>query len=141
MHLEVYKRCPEARAVVHAHPPTAIAWSVARPELRELPANCLSEVILAAGSIPFVPYARPGTKGMGDVLQPFLPERRVMILSRHGALSWGEDLEEAYNGMERLEHSAQILKNAADLGVLTELPAEEVAVLKEMRKKMGPKSL
>ncbi len=141
MHLEVYRRCPEARAVVHAHPPTAVAWSVARPDLSELPSESLSEIILAAGRIPFVPYARPGTQAMGDVLVPFLPDCRLMVLSRHGALSWGESLEEAYNGMERLEHSALILKAAVELGGLTVLPKEEVAVLREMRKKMGPRTL
>src|SRR4051812_39998344 len=30
MHLEIYKKCKKAVSVVHAHPPTAIAWSVAR---------------------------------------------------------------------------------------------------------------
>lgn len=141
MHLEVYLRCPEARAVVHAHPPTAIAWSIARPELRALPSTCLSEVILACGEIPFVPYARPGTSEMAQNLAPFLPESRALILSRHGALCWGESLEEAWMGMERIEHSAEILGRAQQLGGLTSLPEEEVAVLKEMRHKMGKKLL
>jgi L-fuculose-phosphate aldolase len=141
MHLEVYRRCPKAKAVVHAHPPTAIAWSIARPDLRELPADCMSEVILAVGRIPIVPYARPGTSQMGEVLAPYLPASRVMILARHGAISWGEDLDEAYNGMERLEHSALILKTAHDLGGLTSLAPEEISVLREMRKKLGERTL
>ena len=141
MHLEVYRQAPKARCVVHAHPPTAIAWSVAHPNLTELPADCLSEVILAVGRIPIVPYARPGTQQMGDNLKAYLPECRVMILARHGALSWGEDLNEAYNGMERLEHSAQILRNAYTLGGLTSLPPEEVAALREMRAQLGEKTL
>ncbi len=141
MHLEVYRRVPEAKAVVHAHPPHAIAWSVAEPNLKELPAECLSEVILACGAIPFVPYATPGTSEMAEHLAPFLPERRLMILSRHGALSWGESLEEAVGGMERLEHSAQILWTARALGPLTYLPEEAVSRLKSMRAKMGPQTL
>jgi L-fuculose-phosphate aldolase len=141
MHLEVYKRCPKAKAVVHAHPPTAIAFTVAHPEWQELPAKCLSEVILALGSVPVAPYARPGTVEMGTVLAPFLPQRRVLLLARHGAISWGEDLEEAYNGMERLEHISIILRNALTMGTLTELPEEEVQVLKEMRKKLGERTL
>lgn len=141
MHLEIYRRCPEARAVVHAHPPTAIAWSVARPELKELPCDGLSEVILAAGRIPFVPYTLPGTQAMGDQLASFLPEHRLMVLSRHGAVAWGEDLEEAYNGMERLEHSAQILKSAHELGGLTSLSFEELKQLRDLRQKMGKRLL
>ncbi len=141
MHLEVYKHCPLARAVVHAHPTTAIAWSVAQPELTKLPAECLSEVILACGDIPFVPYARPGTPAMGSHLIPFLPQHRALILSRHGALSWGESLNEAWRGMERIEHSAEILWKAQQLGGLTSLPGEEVAALREMRRSLGEKLL
>lgn len=141
MHLEVYKRSPKAKAIVHAHPPTAIAWTVARPDLKELPAEALSELILAVGRVPIAPYARPGTLDMGTVLAPFLPACRVILLARHGALSWGEDLEEAYNGMERLEHISQILKSAHDLGGITSLPTEEVKVLREMRTKMGERTL
>lgn len=137
MHLEVFKRCPEAKAIVHAHPPTAIAWSIARPELKKLPSDCLSEVILATGDIPFVPYARPGTEDMGKVLVPYLPKHQAMILRNHGAITWGADLDEAYRGMERIEHSAQILASAEKLGGLHSLPKEEIAYLYELRQKIG----
>jgi L-fuculose-phosphate aldolase len=133
MHLAVYRACPAARAVVHAHPPTAVALTVARPELRALPDGCLPELILAAGSVPVVPYARPGTAAMGEVLGPYLPASRLLLLSRHGALSWGEDLEEAYNGMERLEHVCQILKSAWELGGWTSLDPGEVEALRALR--------
>ncbi len=141
MHLEVYKRVRHAKAIVHAHPPTAIAWSIAFPKAKELPAESMSELILAMGSVPIAPYARPGTASMGEVLAPFLPESRVLILGRHGAISWGEDLEEAYNGMERLEHTCLILKAAHELGGITALPPEEVAVLREMRARAGGRTL
>lgn len=141
MHLEIYQRVPSAKAVVHAHPPTAIAWSIAFPEQKELPSSAMSELILAVGSVPIAPYARPGSKAMGEVLLPFLPQSRVMILARHGALSWGEDLEESYNGMERLEHTVQILKSAHELGRISALPEEEVKVLREMRAKLGNRTL
>jgi L-fuculose-phosphate aldolase len=141
MHLAVYRACPEARAVVHAHPPTAIAWSLARPDLAFLPAEALPEVILAAGSIPVVPYARPGTAAMGEVLEPFLPRHRLMVLARHGGLAWGESLEEAVNGLERLEHVCQILKAAQDLGGARPLPAPEVEALREARREKGRRLL
>jgi L-fuculose-phosphate aldolase len=141
MHLRIYRRCPSARAVVHAHPPHAVAWSLARPELRELPAEHLSEVILGAGRIPFVPYARPTTEAMGDVLDEYLPHCRALILSRHGAVCWGENLIEAMNGMERLEHSAQTLWLAEQLGGSKPLPADEIEVLRAMRARMGEKLL
>lgn len=137
MHLQIYRQCPAAMAIVHAHPPTAIAWSVARPDLPELPCDSLSEVILATGGIPFVPYARPGTESMARALEPYLPQYRAMILRAHGALTWGCDLDEACRGMERIEHSSQILAAAMQLGGLHPLPTEEIAYLRALRETIG----
>jgi L-fuculose-phosphate aldolase len=141
MHLAVYGTCPDARVVIHAHPPVAIAWTVARPALTELPSDVLPELILAAGRVPIVPYARPGTEEMGAVLLPFLPEHRLLLLSRHGALAWGESMEEAVNGIERLEHSALILKVAEELGGLHPLPPLELEALRVLRARIGPRLL
>ena len=141
MHLAVYRACPEARVVVHAHPPTSIAWTLARPELEELPTDALPELLLAAGRVPIVPYARPGTEEMGTALLPFLPAHRLLLLSRHGALAWGESMEEAINGIERVEHSALILKAAEELGGTRPLPSSELEVLQALRARIGPRLL
>lgn len=137
MHLAIYRAVPEAKAIVHAHPPTAIAWSLARPELRELPADGLPEVILAAGRIPIVPMALPGTVAMGTNLLPFLPAHRLLILARHGGLCWGEHLDEAVGGIERLEQVAKILWLAEPLGGAKPLSTEELQELRSLRAKLG----
>jgi L-fuculose-phosphate aldolase len=141
LHLAIYRNCPTAKAVVHAHPPHAIAWSLAFGDMKELPYKSLPEVILATGKIPIVPYARPGSDEMGDSLIPFLPNHKVLIMQKHGAVSWGETLEEAYRGIERVEHISYILKLAIELKNLKinleELPGDEISELFEMRTKMG----
>ncbi len=145
MHQEIYKRCPAAKAVVHAHPPTAIAWTIAHPELTELPVEFMSELILAVGAVPVVPFARPGTIEMAENLAGSLPHRRTMILARHGALAWGETLAEAYNGLERIEHSAQILLSAVTLAgglsKLKPLGTEELKWLREKRRELGERTV
>ncbi len=139
MHLAIYAACPEAKVVIHAHPPTAIAWTLARPELEALPSEALPEVILGAGAIPIVPYARPGTAALAEGLKSFLPDHRLLLMARHGAVCWGEDAAEAAGGIERLEHVAQILKAAVELGDLTPLPAEELEALRCLRAELGPR--
>lgn len=134
MHLAIYKNSVRAKAIVHAHPPYATAWSIAHPELEFLPINCLSEGILAIGSIPMISYARPGSQEMGTNLLPYLEKSQVYILKNHGAISWGENLQEAYNGMERLEHLAKILFFSTQLGGMYELPHEELDFLWKKRK-------
>jgi L-fuculose-phosphate aldolase len=139
MHLAIYQSVPGAKAIVHAHPPTAIAWSLARPDLKELPSDGLPEVILAAGRIPIVPMAIPGTETMGANLLPFLPEHRLLILARHGGLCWGEHMAEAAGGMERLEQVAVILWKAETLGGAKPLSSTEIAELRALRAKIGPR--
>ncbi len=139
MHLAVYRACPEARAIVHAHPVTAIAWSLANPGAEELPSDALPEVILAAGRIPLVPMATPGTEEMGSNLAPFLPAHRLMILARHGGLAWGESVREASGGIERLEQVAKILLAAESFGGAKPLAESEVEELRALRAKLGPK--
>jgi len=141
MHLEVYKMRADARAVIHAHPPTAVAYSIAHPEAEEIPGNSFSELILAVGKLPIVPFQMPGSLEMGTALHPFIKDHKVMVLARHGALSFGEDLIEAYNGMERLEHCCEVLLKAQSFGAVTELDEQTIDELHAMRKKIGDKTL
>ena len=141
MHLFIYHKVTKAKAVIHAHPPSAIAWSIAHPDLKELPCDSCSELILCLGTVPIVPYARPGTSAMGKNLEQYLPDSKVMILSRHGSLTWGDNIEEAYIGQERLDHSAKLLMYATCINKLHPLPEKEIQTLKQMRKKMGDKIL
>lgn len=141
LHLEIYRSCYDARAIVHAHPPHAIAWSIAESEMSELPVGCMPEVILGIGAIPIVPYARPGTANLAEQVAKVATRNRALIMARHGAVTWGESLDEAYNAMERLEHAAYILAIAQGLGRLSELKAEEIKELKKMRAENGNRSL
>ena len=54
----------------------------------------------------------------------------AMLMARHGAITQGRTLEEAYNRMEELEFQAhlQILAGNAE-----ELPMSEIMKLREMR--------
>lgn len=141
MHLEVYKERADARVVIHAHPPTAVAYSIAHPDAQEIPGTSFSELILAVGKLPIVPFQLPGSAEMGTALLPYIKDHKVMVLARHGALSFGEDLIEAYNGMERLEHSCEILLKAEGFGAVTELDEDTIEKLQLMRKQIGDKTL
>ncbi len=138
MHLAVYNASNGlATSVIHAHPVNAIALSIAKPLWQQLPNNCISELVIAAGIIPIVPYQRPGSKELADEISKHVPERKMMILSRHGALAWGSSLLEAYFGIERLEHSCEILLKASSIGDLSTLNNMEMAELLAIRESVG----
>jgi L-fuculose-phosphate aldolase len=138
MHLEAYKR-KDISAVIHAHPPLSIAWTIANTADYFVPTNCMSEVIVAIGNIPIVPYKTPGTKEMADGIAAFVHNYKAMILSRHGTLVCGSSLDESFYGTERIENTIKILANAKSMGGLSYLQPEEILKLWEIRKKIGEK--
>ncbi|OFZ11416.1 MAG: hypothetical protein A2Z20_04880 [Bdellovibrionales bacterium RBG_16_40_8] len=141
MHLKIYRSCEQAKAVVHAHPTHTIAWSLARPFDIELPCEVLPEVLLSLGRVPIIPYARPSSDELAHALDQHLQFNKVFILQRHGALSWGESLDEGYFGIERIEHSCQILYLAYQMGQPIQLDKSEIGALKDMRRSIGLKTL
>jgi L-fuculose-phosphate aldolase len=130
MHLRIYERRADVRAVVHAHPPTATGFGVAGLSIA---APVLPEVILQMGTVPLVPYATPGTDALPDSMDPFLMQHDAFLLANHGATTVGATLEIAHQRMESLEHAARILFVARSLGTVNELSAADVMALR------GPK--
>jgi L-fuculose-phosphate aldolase len=126
LHLEVYQRRPDVRAVIHAHPPIATAFTVAGLSLAE---GVLPEVVLSLGAIPTAPYATTGTPAMAAAVRELVPCYDAILLEQHGALTLGASLWEAYNRMEKVEQAAWTVFLARQLGQARPLPPQEVARL------------
>jgi L-fuculose-phosphate aldolase len=105
MHLQVYRDRPDARAVVHAHPPTATGFAVAGIPLDRA---VLAEVVTTLGSIPIAEYATPSTDELPQACSKYLKAHDGLLLANHGALAIGPDLFTAYHRMETIEHFAKI---------------------------------
>jgi L-fuculose-phosphate aldolase len=137
MHLEVYRQRPDARAVVHAHPPIATGFAVAGIPLDRA---VLAEVVTTLGSVPIAEYATPSTKELPDAVRKYVKAHDGMLLANHGALTLGADLFAAYYKMETIEHFAKISLVARLLGGERILSREEVTRLQELRGSYGIKA-
>jgi L-fuculose-phosphate aldolase len=133
MHLEVYRLRPDVRAVVHAHPPLAIAFSIAGVSL----ARCvLPEVIVTLGGIPTAEYATPGTVEVPESIRQAVQDYDALLLAHHGSLTLGGTLWEAYLRLEKVEHTAQVTLAAQQLGGVKTLSPEAVEKLTDMRREL-----
>jgi L-fuculose-phosphate aldolase len=131
MHLEVYRQRPEVRAVIHAHPPLATAFSIAGISL----ARCvIPEVIVTMGGIPTTAYATPATDEVPASIRQAIQHYDAIIMAHHGSLTVGRDLWEAYLRLEKVEHTAQITLAAHQLGHVGTLSPAAVERLTEMRR-------
>ncbi len=134
-HLAAYKARPDVHAVVHAHPPRAIAASLAGLSLTE---PVLPELLLTIGGIPTVPYATPATEDGGEAIRDVIRSCDALIIARHGTLTVGGDVFEAYHKLEKLEHAAEIILWASLLGPPDTLPEAEIEKLYRLQKMYNP---
>jgi L-fuculose-phosphate aldolase len=134
MHLEVYRQRPDARAVVHAHPPMATGFAVAGIPLDRA---VLAEVVTTLGSVPIAEYATPSTKELPEAVRRYVKAHDGMLLANHGALTLGADLFAAYYKMETIEHFAHISLVARLLGGERLLSRQEVDRLQGLRGMYG----
>ncbi len=119
MHLAAYAARPDVEAVVHAHPLTAVAVTVAGVAP---PNDLLPEAGLVLGRIGVAPFATPGTDEVPASLAPLWAGHEVILLERHGALALGRDLFQAFDRMETLERVCQVAAAARTLGSCEPLP-------------------
>jgi L-fuculose-phosphate aldolase len=129
MHLACYRERPDVEAIVHAHPPTCIAFTVAGVSM----ARCvLPEVVLTLGAVPTLAYETTGTNLLAEKVGEAIRANDAVMLDRHGAVCVGSSLLDAFCKLETMEHMAKIMKAARDLGQIQDLPAEESVKLRSM---------
>jgi L-fuculose-phosphate aldolase len=130
MHLTIYRMRPDIRSVVHAHPPVATGFAVAG---RALNLALLPEVVISLGSVPLADYGLPGTPALTEGMLPYIPKYDALLMANHGAVTYGEDVWQAYFRMEIVEHFARITLVAELLGGPKVLPRAEIQKLFESR--------
>src|SRR4030042_1229324 len=65
--------------------------------------------VITLGGIPTAPYATPGAEEVPEAIRGIIKEYDALLLSRHGAMTVGRDVMDAYNKMEKLEHTARVV--------------------------------
>lgn len=134
MHLLIYKMRPDIKAVCHAHPPHGTAFAVAGLAIDK---PILSEVILTLGCVPLTEYGTPSTDELTDAMKPFVAHHNALLMANHGAVAYGENLWQAFDRLETLEHTAKIAILAKTLGGANDLPADAIEKLIKIREKAG----
>jgi len=123
LHIYIYKKRKDINAVVHCHPIFSTAFAIANYDIDK---PILPEVILSIGRIPICKYATPSTEELPNSLENYINFANVFLLQNHGAVAIGENIQQAYFRMEKLEHTAQIYFNSIMLGKLSELPKDKL---------------
>ena len=135
IHLVSYQERPDVRAICHAHPPHAVAMTIAGVDL-QMPV--IPEIIVTIGGIPTAPFGTPGTSELPETIRDLVRCSDVMMMQNHGSVTLGANLMDAYKKLDMLEHTAKILWLAhVARGGLEPLPEEDVRKMLETRAQLG----
>lgn len=134
MHLRCYQKREDVNAVVHAHPPGATGFAIAR---RPMDMYNAIESVVTIGCVPVASFSLPSTPEVPDSIEPFLPNHDAILLANHGALTMGVDLLTAFYRMESIELWAKATINAIILGGSVEIEREKIDKLIDLRDSYG----
>ncbi len=121
-HASVYKMRPDLRAVLHAHPPALVAFSIVRhcPNLDLVPS-----VRKVCKDVQIAVYDVPGSDQLGEKIGAvFARGCDIAILENHGVCIGAADMFTAFQRFETLNYTATLEGLAKKVGTIHSLPEE-----------------
>ncbi len=135
LHLEIYKAVPQAKAVLHCHPPHATAYAITG---RVPPNMVIPEFEIFVGKVAIAAYETPGTRAFAESVLPFVKDHNTVLLANHGVVCWADTVTHAEWCAEVLETYCWTLMLAAQLGApITCISERSGADLLARKKKLG----
>ncbi len=131
MHAAVYKEREDVGAVVHTHSPYATSFAVNR---EPIPIILIEMIPFLGGDMLVADFAMPGTEDVGREALKVLKGRNACLMSNHGVLAVGENLEQAHIRAIYAEDAAKIYSLAKSNGQVKEVPEEFVEIMKSRKK-------
>lgn len=129
-HLQVYNSRPDLKAVLHAHPPALVAFSIVRqlPDVMLIP-----HVTSVCGKLGLAEYGLPGSQELGEkIAQVFKEGSDTVILENHGIVVGATDLFKAFKSFETLDFLARIEIKANQIGTTRPLSKDQLSQMEEM---------
>ncbi len=127
-HKDIYLKKPDAKAIVHAHSPHATAVSA---HSKDIPAFHYMIALAGGDSIKCAKYATFGTQELSNNIIDALKNRKACLMSNHGQIAFGENLESAFELAEELENICHQYINTIKLGDPKILSSSEMDVILE----------
>lgn len=138
IHLEAYKKRPDIGAFIHAHPQTVVALTLCGVDFNQ---PAIPNVIVSLGEVQSVKYTSPEREIELKQTINCLEKSNIVILEKHGAVTIGKDIFDAFYKMELLEHASKVIFYASSIGELKHLEPELVDLLVKERHRIYGKEV
>ena len=122
-HRDIYENKKEAHAIVHAHSPHATAVS---SHGKPIPPFHYMIALAGGEDIKCAAYATFGTKELSNNVIKALENRSACLMSNHGQVAFGKNLDEAFELSQEIENICQQYVIALKIGKPKILSFEEI---------------
>jgi L-fuculose-phosphate aldolase len=128
MHAEIYKRKPEAQAVVHAHPDACVALSCHR---KPIPSFHYMIAAFGGNDVPCSRYATFGSIELAHAAVDALEKRSACLLANHGMICFSSSLDSAIANALKLETLARQYLLSLQAGAPVLLSNAEMEIVRQ----------
>ena len=125
-HQDIYVNKKEAKAVVHAHSPCAIAVSAHE---KSIPAFHYMVGVAGGEDIKCTKYATFGTRKLSSYIISALKNRSACLIGNHGQIAFGENLDKAFELAQEIENICNQYINALRIGIPKILSKKEMKIV------------
>ena len=123
MHLSIYRKRPDIKAIIHAHPPVSTSFTAMN---RKINCRLIAEAYYVLGTPQVAQYALMGTQPLADIVSEKALITNVILMKNHGIICLGSSLLDAFCKIEVLEASAKMTIITELMKDARELTAEQI---------------
>ena len=134
LHLSCYHARDDIQAVVHAHPPFAMARGLVNLPLE---INIPEAVVSIGETVPVTDFAMPGDPVNDKIICNMLCQHNIFMMPGNGIIAVGDNIEQAWLRLELAEHLMKIDSYARSIGTPMELNEKNRQELLDKRKTAG----
>jgi L-fuculose-phosphate aldolase len=125
-HSDIYRQRPDIKAILHAHPPTLVAFSLARKIPNSMLVPSVSQI---CGEITMAKYEVPGSELLGQYISSeFAKGYNTVMLENHGVVCGANNLFRAFMAFETLDFAGRLEIDARKLGTPNELSQVQINI-------------
>jgi L-fuculose-phosphate aldolase len=122
-HIALLKANPDTASVIHCHPLYCTTLAVKGERIKSA---LTPEGVVLLGEVPTIGYFTPGSRKLVEAVAEHA-SCKAMLMERHGAITQGRTLEEAFNRMEELEFQAKLQILAGDAAELSQTEIKKLS--------------
>lgn len=131
MHIKIYQKRTDIKAIIHSHAPELTAFAVSGKEINKA---IIPELPVYFGKVPVCKYFIPSGMELAEAVSDLFEKHNAVLMQNHGIVIGAKDLKTCFCLLETLQMYAKIYLYSKILGGAKKLNKNQIEKLKRLKK-------